>query len=286
MLIQQIINGLSIGALYALLALGLSLAYATGRVVNFAHGDLFSLGAFLTVSLHEAFGGYFLLDAVVSSLLVGGVGTLFGWYFLWRLQPLERSVATIVIGLGMRDGMLIAFGSDSASLPGVYAAGAINIGAVTLPWGAVIVAGITVALLVSTWWLVSRTQFGVQMRATAENPGLAARSGIVTRRVQAAAFGLSCGLAAAAGATLIPIWQVYSGAGVPIGLKAFAAAMLGGFGRLGGAVVGGLCIGVGEALVSGYVSSTWKDLVMYSGLLIIVAALPRHISRAGVPRVS
>ena len=286
MLPQQLANGLSLGFVYALLALGLALVYSTSRVVNFAHGDVFTLGAFLGLVLQRDMGMHFGFAAAGASIAIFLGGAVFSYHVLWRLPTsLERSVATIALGLGLRDGMLILFGSDSESFDAVYPTGVIRLIGANLPASLLVISILTGLLLVGVGLVVRFTRVGIQMRAAAQDPELAAMIGISTRSVQALAFGSGCMLAAAAGVLVGPVWQVYYAAGAPVGIKAFTAALLGGFGSLAGATLGGLMVGVLEALLAGYVSSTWKDLGVYACLLITLLLLPRGLIRTALGRV-
>lgn len=288
MFLQQLVNGLSIGLVFALLAVGLSLAFATSRVVNFAHGDVFVLGAVLASTLVQQMSLPFALSGAVAVTVVGAGAGAFSWFVLWRLRTtLERSVATILVGIAVRDGILLAVGSDSVGLPDVYPHGTVDLGAAaTVPYSAFVVIIAAVGMLAASHYFLTRTHLGVQMQASAENPTLAASIGIPSRRVQATAFGLSCAMAAAAGVILIPTWQMNFASGLPVGLKAFTAALLGGFGQVGGSLVGGLTVGLGEAFVAGYADSTWKDAFVYTGLLLILAFMPRRFLERGTSRVA
>lgn len=287
MLIQQIVNSISLGAVFALLALGLSLAYSTSRVVNFAYGELFITGAMLTALLATRFGMPYPVAAIASCTVVGLFGGVFSWHVLGRLgSPIERSVALIVLGFMLRDAILGTFGPDSVSLPDVYPKHSLVLAGASVPFASLIIMLITSLLLASVLILVSRSRLGLEMRASAENPQLAAMSGVATQRVQALAFGISCVLAAAAGAILVPAWNVNSHSGTSVGLKAFTAAMLGGFGHTGGSMIGGAAIGALDTFVAGYVTSTWRDAIVYTVLLATLAILPARLLNRGAPRAA
>ncbi len=284
MLGQQLANGFSTGLVYGLLALGFSLAYSTTRVVNFAHGELFAFGALLGIWLQRD-GELGLLPAsLLSSMVVILAASAFAYLVLWRLRsPLQRSVATIAVSLGLRDAMLLIFGSDSASFPQTRVTGTVDVFGIIVSRYSVTLIVWTVALLIAFWLILARSRLGIWMRATAQDPELAATSGIKIRNVEAGAFALSALAAAAAGLLIGPSWQVSYSSGSIVGVKAFTAAMLGGFGRLGGAVVGGILLGVTETIFAGYVSSAWKDLAVFLLLLATLIFFPRGLmaTRAG-----
>lgn len=286
MLGQQIANGVASGLVYGLLALGFSLAYATTRVINFAHGDIFAVGAFVGLSLQQSAGLPFPVAALIAILLVAISATIFAYSLLWRLRTtLERSVATIALALILRDGMLLLFGSDSASFGAVFPEGSIHIGTVAMPRASLVIMAASLCLLASFWWLSGRTRWGLWMRATAQDAELAAANGIPTRSIQAIAFGLGSSLAAAAGLLIGPAWQMHYAVGTVVGVKAFTAAMLGGLGHLTGALAGGLLLGVAEAILAGYGSSAWKDLTVYACLLAVLLLAPRGLFAMGKRRL-
>lgn len=286
MLAQQLANGLVTGLIYGLLALGFSLAFCTTRVVNFAHGELFTLGAFGGIALQRSLEAPFLIAAVSSAGAVAAMSWFFAFFVLWHLRsPLERAVATIALGLGLRDGMLVAFGSDSESFSPVFPLGAVKVAGIMLPKASMVILVLTLILLLAVWILVQRTRIGLWMRATAQDEEFAASVGIRTRSTQATAFGLGALLAAAAGLLVGPTWQVHYAAGATIGVKAFTAAMVGGLGRLGGAVAGGIVLGISETFFAGYVSSSWKDLAVYVLLVLTLLFFPNGLFAAGQRRL-
>lgn len=276
MLEQQIANGVTIGLVYGLLAIGLAMAYSTTKIVNFAHGELFTFGAFIGLTLQRHLHLPFVVAASSAVLLVFLLVGLFAYLILWKLKsPLERSVATIALGLALRDLMLVLFGSDSESFAAVYPEGTLSLGSLTFSYATVLVCLVTLVLLTAVALVVRKTQCGMWMRATAQNEQLAATTGIHTRLVQAGAFGGGAALAAVAGLLITPQWQVYYGGGTVVGLKAFTAALIGGLGSFRGALLGGIIVGLVEALLAGYVSSTWKDLDVYVFLILSMLVVPR-----------
>jgi branched-chain amino acid transport system permease protein len=276
-LIQQIINGVCTGLVYGLLALGFSLAYSTTRVINFAHGEFFTLGAFIALTLqrsaHLSYVSAAAFSSVVVALAAFGVAYLVLW---WLPSTLLRTVATIALSLALRDGMLLAFGSDTASFPTMPSVAVVVFG-IAIPTYTVTLLSATGVLLVVLWFILTHTREGLHMRATAQDRELAASNGVAVRRVEATAYAFAALGAAAAGLLIGPSWQVNYAAGTVVGIKAFTAAMVGGLGRLGPAVLGGLLLGMTEALFAGYVSSSWSDLSVFLLLLVMLVAFPRGL---------
>lgn len=287
MFAQQLVNGFTVGLVYGLLALGLSLAYSTTRVVNFAHGEMFALGAFIGLTLQKTTNCSYAIATATSVVLVAISAASLAYLILWKLPTsLDRSVATICLSLMLRDGMLLVFGSDSATFPPIFPVGSITLLTVTIPRASLVIVAATIVILLAAWFFIARTRWGIWMRATAEDEELAAVNGIHTRRTQSFSFGAGAGLAAIAGLLICPTWQVHYGAGTTVGLKAFAAAMIGGLGNLPGALLGGLILGLLETLLVAYLSSRWKDLSVYLVLLLVLVFLPNGILSSRKKRLS
>ena len=287
MLSQQIANGLATGLCYAVLACGMSLTYSASRVVNFAHGDLFVLGAFVGLILNRTFGLPFPIAAFGAIVVVATVSALLGIAVVDRIRgSLFQSVATIAFSLGLRDLMLIAFGSDSASFPPLYPSGAMAVGFASVPWASFWVGGLLACVVTVFGFLMVRSRWGLWMRASASHGALAEAGGISVRRMRILAFAVSGALAAVAAVVVGPIWQVSYGLGGLVGVKAFAAAVVGGFGNLRGAVWGGLALGLAESLFGGYVSSAWRDLAVYGLLIVVLLSAPRGLFGTGFRRVA
>ena len=275
---QQILNGLSVGMVYGFLAIGLVMVFSTTRIVNFAHGEIFSLGAFIGLVLVKNLHLPFAIALIFAVAVVFIVFCGFGYFVNAKLSnSLTRSVATIAVGFGLRDFMLVVFGSDSEAYPAVYPDGSIGLGGARLPIGALIIAAISVFTLVVVGGLVWKTRWGIFVRAVAQNAELARVGGIRAELFQSVAFGGGAALAALAGVLVSPQWHVSYTGGASIALKAFTAALIGGFQSPTGTVLGGLVVGLLETFIAGYVSSTWKDLDVYVCLILILIFLPRGL---------
>jgi branched-chain amino acid transport system permease protein len=217
-------------------------------------------------------------------VLVGAVGAVFvafsafGYVIITRLRdPLMQTVATIAVGFGLRDLMLVIFGSDSAAYSPVYPEGGFNIAGMRLSYGSAIISGSTVCVLIAVGTFLWKTRWGIFMRAVAQNADLARTNGIRAGLFQGVAFGGGAALAALAGILVSPQWHVSYTGGTSIALKAFTAALIGGFHSSTGTLLGGLLVGLLETLIAGYVSSTWKDLIVYVCLLLILVLLPKGL---------
>jgi branched-chain amino acid transport system permease protein len=292
--LQQLINGLSQGAIYALIALGYTMVFGILRFINFAHGDVYMLGAFAgfytAPHLLRLFGGGPSFPGATAVLLVAmlicaTIGILIEklCYRPLRDQPrLTVLITAIGVSLFLENGGQYAFGADPKSFPEIITDRALEIpeswgaiSALTITVGQLIVFGVTIFLLFGLRAVVLHTRMGMAMRALSFNPLAASLMGVNTNVVISFTFGLGSALAGAAGIlTSIQQPSIEPLMGVNVGIKAFVAAVLGGIGNIPGAALGGLLIGLLEALVVGYISPTYRDAIVFGVLILILLVKP------------
>jgi branched-chain amino acid transport system permease protein len=285
---QQLINGLALGSILALIALGYTMVYGILRFINFAHGDIFMLGAF---------AGFYLAPKVSTVLPVpsigGGVAVMAismaicaaTGIVIEKLayRPLRKRPKLTVLITAIGVSLLIeytcqnshVFGAAPKSFPILIPACPIKLGALSLNSNQLVVLSVTLALLLALRFIVLKTRIGMAMRALAFNPEAAALMGINTDVVISFTFGLGSALAAAAGILFAVNYPAIDPLmGILPGLKAFVAAVLGGIGNLPGAALGGIIIGVTETFVAGYISSTYRDAIAFGILILILLVKP------------
>jgi len=272
-LLQHLLNGLVLGGTYALLGIGLTLIFGLMNVVNFAHGEFYTLGAYLTFAGASMLRLDFLL-ADAAAILGGGLAGAACERVL--LRPLAGEsidttmLATIGLWIVLQNGELLAWGGVARSIAHPFPTRPVVLGPVSLAPLRLAVLGAALVLIVGAHLLIHRTSLGVAMRATFQDRETAALMGIEIGRIRTLTFAVGSGLAAAAGALLGPIFLVYPAMGDLAALKAFAVVILGGLGSFAGATLGGLLLGVAEELGAGYVSSGYRDAV---GFVIIILVL-------------
>jgi branched-chain amino acid transport system permease protein len=291
---QQLINGLSQGSIYALIALGYTMVFGVLRFINFAHGDVYMLGAFggfyLGPKVLKLFGdkpGFGCMAAVLllTMALCALIGIVIEWlcYRPLRARPkLTVLITAIGVSLFLENGGQFAFGADPKSFPELIIDRALEIpeswgaiSALTITISQVLVFGVTLLLLVLLRYIVLKTKMGMAMRALSFNPVAAQLMGININVVIAFTFGLGSALAGAAGIlTSVQQPSIDPLMGVNAGLKAFVAAVLGGIGNLPGAALGGILIGLTEALVVGYVNPTYRDPIVFGVLILVLLVKP------------
>lgn len=287
--LQQLVNGITWGSVYALIALGYTMVYGILRLINFAHGDVYMLGAFMglfAARWFNAAGDPSPLKAVLVLLTSMLLCALFGM-LIERLayKPVRKSprlsalITAIGVSLLIENGGVLVFGASPQFFPQIIPQKNIALGmGVTLSNQQLIVLVVSVVLMIGLRMLVLHTRVGKAMQAVSHNHLAAALMGISVDRIITFTFMIGSSLAAAAGVLVAlqsPKIEPYMG--IMPGLKAFVAAVLGGIGNIPGAVVGGLVMGVAEVLVTGYVSPTYRDAIAFVLLILILLVRPAGI---------
>jgi branched-chain amino acid transport system permease protein len=272
-LLQHLLNGLLLGATYSLLGIGLTLVFGLMNVVNFAHGEFYTLGAYAAFAALALASVHFFLAiplAIVAGALAGAVCERV------LLRPLRAqsidTVMLVMIGLwiAMQNAELLGWGGVAKSVPTPFPTEPVVLGAVSVAPLRIFVFLVSGLLILGAHLLLSRTKLGRAMRATFQDRETAALMGVSIERIHTVTFAFGAGLAAAAGALLGPVFLLYPSMGDLASLKAFSVVILGGLGNFGGAALGGLVLGIAEELGAGYISSGYRDAV---GFLMIVAVL-------------
>ncbi|MBA2849494.1 branched-chain amino acid ABC transporter permease [Thermosulfuriphilus ammonigenes] len=277
---QFLLAGIMNGAIYALVALGFCLVEASTKIVNFTQGDFLTLGGMVMFSLLNQAHLPYPLAFALTIVTVAGVG-----FLLERLalRPARsKDVLTLVfITIGasifLRGIIKLTWGKEPHSLPGLPGREAISLlGATTSAQGLWILA-ITGAIVLGLHLFFSRSLWGKAIRAVASNRQAASLVGIPVSLMIAGSFALAGALGAAAGVLITPITTVSFDTGVVIGLKGFAAAVLGGYGHFGGAILGGIVLGVSETIAAGFISSALKDAIAFVVLLLVLFFRPQGL---------
>jgi branched-chain amino acid transport system permease protein len=275
---QIIVAGIAQGCVYGLIALGFVLIYKATETVNFAQGELMMLGAFAGLACMGLFGLPFWLAFGVSVLAMAIFGVLVERLVIRPVlgQP-ALSIVMLTFGLGyIARGavtMIPGIGTDTRVLAAPYKGLSFGLGGVALAGEQLVIIAVTAGLCAVLWMLFRFTRIGIAMQASSQNQLAAYYMGIPVQRLNGLVWGLAAAVAAAAGMLLAPITFVHVNMGF-IGLKAFPAAIVGGFGSLPGAIVGGLIIGLVESLSGFYLPEGFKDVVPYVVVLLMLALKP------------
>jgi branched-chain amino acid transport system permease protein len=288
--LQQLVNGVSLGAVYGLIALGYTMVYGIIGMINFAHGDIYMVGAFIALiflTLLSTLGITSLPIALALVLIVTvAITSLYGWtvervaYRPLRTAPrLAPLISAIGVSIVLQNYVQLAQGARVKVLPPLIT-GSVTLSSsdefnVTISAMQIIIIVVTIALMGGFTWLIQTTPLGRAMRATEQDMTMAALVGVDVDRTISATFVIGAGLAAVAGLLVTLYYGVIDFyLGFVAGIKAFTAAVLGGIGSLPGAMLGGLLIGVVEALWSGYFSSAYKDVAVFAILILVLILKP------------
>jgi branched-chain amino acid transport system permease protein len=276
-LLQHLVNGLVLGGTYALLGIGLTLIFGLMNVVNFAHGEFYTLGAYAAFAALALAGLPFFLAlaaAIAAGALLGALTERA------LLRPLRgHSIDTIMlvmIGLwiAMQNAELLVWGGVARSIPHPFPTAPLTLGPLNIAPLRLFVVLTAAALIGLAWLLIQKTRLGTAMRATFQDRDTAALMGIQIGTVHTATFALGSGLAAAAGALLGPVYVAYPTMGDLAALKAFAIVILGGLGSIAGATAGGFILALAEELGAGYISSGYRDAMGFVLIILILVFKP------------
>lgn len=288
---QQIINGVTIGMIYALIALGYTIVYGIAQLINFAHGEVFMVGAYLGLLFFTLFqrfipgleGSVFTLPLVILCVMAG---TALLGALIERLayRPLRNAprLAPLITAIGvsflLQNAVMLIFGPADKSFPAVLPLQKFSFGAVTLTNIQILITVISLVLMAGLHLFITRTRTGKAMRALADDMKAASLMGINVDRTIMAAFLIGAALAGAGGVMFGLYYSTINfHDGYLAGLKAFTAAVLGGIGNIPGAMIGGVLIGIFEGLGAGYLSSEWKNVFAFFILILILLFRPRGL---------
>ena len=280
--LQQLLNGLSLGAIYALIALGYTMVYGVLRFINFAHADVFMVGAFAGYYLGQFLpedtlwgGSIVLIGAMAASAALGMTIERLAYRPLRNAPTLNVLITAIGVSLLLQYSGQVFFGAAPRTFPPVLPSRNFEIGTLTLSSNQLVVIGVAIALVVALQFIVFRTKMGTAMRAVSLNPKAAQLVGVNNNVVITFTFALGSALAGAGGILYsLNYPSIDPLMGVMPGLKAFVAAILGGIGNIPGAALGGLLLGTVETFVAGSQYSTYKDAIAFAILIIILLFRP------------
>lgn len=270
---QYIANGLVIGSFYALSALGLTLILGLMRVVNFAHGELYMVGGVMGWWATTRLG----LDFFSGLLLVAVVLGVFGWlidrFLIERIRDQGEEpgiLLTIGLSIFLANTALLLVGTAPLKIESPLAGGPLFLGPIVLTKARLFAVAVSIALMIITYLVIQKTRLGRAMRATFQDPMAAKLVGIRTANIYAGTFAMGTVIASMAGMLLGSIYSTQVSIGGLVSMKAFVVVILGGMGSFAGAIVGGLLLGLAEALWGGYVATGWVDII---GFILVILTL-------------
>lgn len=280
-MLQQLVNGLILGSVYALIALGYTMVYGIIKLINFAHGDLYMMGAFIGYYLINSFQLNFFVALILTMILTACLGVLIEFL---AYRPLRNStkIAALITAIGvsffLEYGMVYLFGANTRAFPQALETVKYNLGPITVTNVQLTILGVSVFLMLALQFIVQKTKMGKAMRAVSVDSDAAQLMGINVNSTISFTFALGSALAGAAG-VLIGLYynSVDPLMGMAPGIKAFVAAVLGGIGIIPGAALGGFIIGLLETLAVTIGLSSYRDAVVYGILIVILLVRPAGI---------
>lgn len=277
-IIEQFINGLNLGSIYALMALGYTMVYGIAKMLNFAHGDIIMVGAY-TISVATANLGLSPILSVLLSMLVctvlGVVIEKVAYKPLRMASPLTVLITAIGVSYLLQSVALLIFGSKSQRVASVINVAPVTIGGITLTGESIVTLGVTIVIMILLVLFINKTKVGKAMLAVSEDRGAAELMGINVNNTISLTFAIGSFLAAVAGALFVSSYgfvDPYTGA-LP-GIKAFVAAVLGGIGSVPGAMLGGILLGIIESLSKAYISTQLSDAIVFGVLILVLLFKP------------
>lgn len=288
---QQLVNGLTIGAVYALIALGYTMVYGIIQLINFAHGEVFMCGAYLGLAAIVLMGGggavgsggipLLLLVIAAAALGCSLIGLLIekvAYRPLHRAPKLSVLITAIGVSFFLQNAVMLGFGAEDRYVPSLLPVTHLVIGPFAVTPLQAVIFGVTFLLMIALQVVIYATPLGRAMRATAQDSLAARLMGISIDRVIAATFCIGSALAGVGGVLFGMYYSTINfHDGYMTGLKAFTAAVLGGIGNIPGAMVGGLMLGLLEGFGAGYISTQWKNVVAFTVLVLVLLLRPRGL---------
>jgi branched-chain amino acid transport system permease protein len=278
LLAQSILNGLAAGWIYILVALGLTLVFGIMNIVQFAHGEIYMLGAYCSYFLIKLYGFSFWEALPLSALLVGLLGIVLEKFFFRPFRGRFEPSIIVAVGLMLllQTIAVVGFGTDTKSMGGIIP-GVLKVSGVTLSWDRLIAILVGIILVAALFFLIKKTKTGQAMVAISQDIYAASLQGIDVNRISAFAMVIGCALAAIAGSLMGSIFSTSPFMGTSAITKGIAVIILGGLGSITGAVVGGFILGLIDGLVPPLLSSTMAGIVGFGVIIIVLILRPRGL---------
>lgn len=279
--LQQLINGLHVGSIYALIALGYTMVYGIIKLINFAHGDIMMLGAFtafMTLTTFQLPIGVVLLITMIFCAIAGMLIERIAYKPLRNAPRISALITAIGVSFVLENLFLILFGASSKPFPYHINLPPLSIGPLQITWITIITLLLSVGIMLMLDFFIKKTKIGKAMRAVSEDQDAAQLMGINTSTTISITFAIGSALGGVGGVLYsIAYPQIQPYMGVMPGLKAFIAAVLGGIGIMPGAMLGGFLMGIIESLTKGYISTLWSDAIVFGILILVLLIKPTGI---------
>lgn len=276
--ISYLINGISLGSVYAIIALGYTMVYGIAKMLNFAHGDIIMVGAYTLSVVMTNLGmppAVAILASIIMCSILGVVTERIAYKPLRNASPLTVLITAIGVSYFLESMALLIFGSNQRKVETAITMDSVKLGPLELTGASIITLGVTIVIMVGLTLFINKTKIGKAMRAVSEDKGAAQLMGINVNKTISITFAIGSALAAVAGILFVSSYGFvgpYTGA-LP-GIKAFVAAVLGGIGSIPGAMLGGMLLGIIESLSKAYISTNLADAIVFGVLILVLLVKP------------
>lgn len=286
--ISLLIGGLVLGCTYGMLSLGLSLIYQASGFMNFTQANLLMFGAFVCYQFFGVWGLPFVISLILSAAIMFGVGCLIERLVIRRLVEKHAKnvyvvLSTIAISIIIENLAMLIWNSRQHYFPSIFSgSSSVKIGGVSVGKESLLCIVVALVAMVALHFFLNRTKFGTAMRAAAMNKTAASCMGINVNRTISMTYGIAAALACLGGILIAPKMTAYYQVGNQISMKSFAGAVIGGYGNIYGAIVGALFVGLLETFVGAYISSAYKELIVYGVMIVFMIFKPSGLFNAKV----
>jgi branched-chain amino acid transport system permease protein len=278
--LEQILNGLTLGAMYGCIAVGQALIFGVARLINFAHGDMFMVGAYVFFIAFSVFGLPYPVAVLIAAIVMFGLGGLFERTIVrpildrpWHVHLIATLGASIVLS----NVAILIFGTTPKQVSNSYSATILEFAGFRLSQQRVILLVVTLLSFYCLHLFLQKTKTGKAMKAMSQNREACAVVGIDVRRISTLTFAISIGLLGLASGLVSPLYAIFPTMGLGLTFKAFAAVIMGGFGQVNGAIYGAFILGLTEALAAGYISSDYKDAIAFAMMIFVLLLRPQGL---------
>ncbi|MGD9569970.1 MAG: branched-chain amino acid ABC transporter permease [Sedimentibacter sp.] len=277
-MVQQLINGLTIGSIYAMVALGYTLAYGILGLINFAHGDVYMVGAFIAYFCVSVLKLNIIISFFISLIFSAILGALIEFTAFRSIRNGSRSsqlISAIGVSIILQNSIMLTMGSDTKPFPKVINTTAYEFSNITISSTQILIMIVAIIFMIALYFLIYKTRIGIAMRSTAQDSAMTSLMGINVNKVISITFSIGAVLGAAAG-ILVGIYynSLVFNMGSSMGLKAFVAAVLGGIGNIPGTMLGGIVLGLAESLGATLISAKYKDAFSFIILILVLLFKP------------
>ena len=287
MLLTLVIGALMLGGIYGLVGMGYGLIYKASGLMTLAQGDMLMIGAFLGLTFYKTLGLPFLVSLLLVMVIMFALGMFIERVLVTSLlakgaQTVYVILCTIAISMLLQNGAMFAWGSNVMQFPSIFGVSSVNILGYEIMPERLLALGVGIVAMLALHFFMQKSKFGTSMRAAAQDELAASALGINVPLTKGAAWGIASMLAGSIGVVVGPIFGVYTAMGSLIGQKAFASAVVGGYGNMYGAIVGGIFFGFVGTFVSAYVTSLYKDFISFAILIIVMIFMPTGLFKEQV----